>query len=188
MSTLKTGYHIKGRVARTNNNTWKQEFFYTYCLKVIIAERSPSQSKAKGVLDRTFIFNNYKGQPEHDIQEVMNPSGDGERQKLLDQITDFRKLMLIYRLIHFKDPIADIDIGVNGRDKELVKPVLQLFYNTRVQDEIQSSLQKFVDVKNERKQNTIEAAFYPIIANLISTRGNEIYVPRCISVSNIVFA
>jgi hypothetical protein len=75
MSTLKTGYHIKGRVARTNNNTWKQEFFYTYCFKVIIAERSLSQSKAKGVLDRTFMFNTYKGQPEHDIKEVMNPSG-----------------------------------------------------------------------------------------------------------------
>ena len=49
---------------------------------------------------------------------------------------DFRKRMLIYRLMQFKDPIADIDIGVNGRDKELAKPVMQLFYNTKAQDEI----------------------------------------------------
>ncbi|MGB8024527.1 MAG: hypothetical protein WCF06_09435 [Nitrososphaeraceae archaeon] len=35
--------------------------------------------------------------------------------------------------MHFKDPIADIDIGVNGRDKELAKPVMQLFYNTAPQ-------------------------------------------------------
>src|SRR5439155_24114633 len=47
MSTLKTGYHIKGKVARVNMNTGRQEFFYTYCLKMIIAERSPNERKAK---------------------------------------------------------------------------------------------------------------------------------------------
>ncbi|HEY9386335.1 MAG TPA: hypothetical protein VIP70_04800 [Nitrososphaeraceae archaeon] len=37
MSILKTGYHIKKKIARTNNNnnTWKQEFFFTYCFKII---------------------------------------------------------------------------------------------------------------------------------------------------------
>ena len=73
MSTQKTGYHIRGKVARTNSNTWKQEFFYTYCLKMIIAERSPSQATAKGVLDRTFMFNTYKGEPKHDIKECTKP-------------------------------------------------------------------------------------------------------------------
>jgi hypothetical protein len=48
MSTLKTGYHIKGKVARVNMNTGRQEFFYTYCFKMIIAERSPNERKAKG--------------------------------------------------------------------------------------------------------------------------------------------
>ena len=176
MSTQKTGYHIRGKVARTNSNTWKQEFFYTYCLKMIIAERSPSQATAKGVLDRTFMFNTYKGEPKHDIKEVLNPAGDTIRQKLLNELMDFRKLMLIYRLMHFKDPIADIDIGVNGRDKELAKPVMQLFYNTKAQDEIQSALQKFIDIKNQRKENTIEATLYSIIANVISTKGREVSV------------
>jgi len=127
---------ISGKVARTNSNTRKQEFFYIYCLKMIIAERSPSQATAKGVLDRTFMFNIYKGEPKHDIKEVLNPAGYTIRQKLLNELMDFRKRMLIYRLMQFKDPIADIDIGVNGRDKELAKPVMQLFYNTKAQDEI----------------------------------------------------
>ena len=51
MSILKTGYHIKKKVAKTNLNTMKQEFFWTYCIKIIIAERSLNQSTAKGVLD-----------------------------------------------------------------------------------------------------------------------------------------
>ena len=174
MSILKTGYHIKKKVAKTNSNTWKQEFFWTYCFKMIISERAPHQSNAKGVLDRTFLLDTYKGNPQHDIKEVLNPAGDKVRQKLLDELISFRKLMLIYRLIHFADPIVDIEIGLDGRDKELCKPVIQLFYNTKAQKEIETSLQNFVEAKKQRKESTMEAALYPIIANLVSKHGNEI--------------
>jgi energy-coupling factor transporter ATP-binding protein EcfA2 len=177
MSTLKTGYNIKGKVARTNSNTWKQEFFWTYCFKIIIAEKSPNQN-AKGVLDRTFIFNTYKGISQYDFKEVLNPSGDKTRQKLLDELLDFRKLMLIYRLLHFSDPIQDINIGVDGRDKELCKPVIQLFYSTKSQPEIEAALQTFLLQKNQRKESTIEAALCPIIANEISQYGNELSASR----------
>jgi hypothetical protein len=174
MSILKTGYHIKKKVAKTNSNTWKQEFFWTYCFKMIISERAPHQSNAKGVLDRTFLLDTYKGNPQHDIKEVLNPAGNKVRQKLLDELNSFRKLMLIYRLIHFADPIVDIEIGLEGRDKELCKPVIQLFYNTKAQKEIETSLQNFVEAKKQRKESTMEAALYPIIANLVSKLGNEI--------------
>jgi hypothetical protein len=174
MSVLKSGYHIIRRVARTNTNAWKQEFFWPYSFKLIISERSPHQSNAKGILDRMLMFNAYPGDPQYDIKEVLNPAGDKKRQKLLDELIDFRKLMLIYRLIHFTDPIPDIDIGLKGRDKELCKPNIQLFYNTTVQKEIEKSLQIFIDAKNQRKESSIEGALYPIIANLISENGNEI--------------
>ena len=59
MSILKTGYHIRGKVARTNNKNREQEFFRTYCLKMTIAERSPNQNKAEG-------------EPKYDIKEVLN--------------------------------------------------------------------------------------------------------------------
>jgi hypothetical protein len=174
MAILKTGYHIKKKVAKTNTNTWKQEFYWTYCFKIIIGEKSLSQSNAKGVLDRLFRINTYSGKPKHDIKEVLNPQGNPERQRLLNELMDFRKLMLIYRLIHFADSIPDIDIGVDGRDKELCKPIIQLFYNTEAQVEIENALQKFIDEKNQRKESSIEAALYPTIANLISENGNEI--------------
>jgi hypothetical protein len=178
MGILKTGYHIKKKIAKTNTITYKQEFYFTYCFKMIISERLPHQSKAKGVLDRTLVCNTYKGNPPYDIKEILNPQGNPRRKNLLDELIEFRKLILIYRLIHFKDPICDIDVGLDGRDKELCKPVIQLFYNTEAQKEIESALQKFMHSKNQRKENTLEAILYPIIANLISQYGSEISVAQ----------
>jgi hypothetical protein len=100
MSTLKTGYQYKSRIPRVNMNNGKQEFFYTYCFKMIIAERSPNETKAKGVLDRTFVFHTYHGRPKYDIKEILKPSGDPKRQSLLDDLKDFRKLLFICRHRH----------------------------------------------------------------------------------------
>src|SRR5437899_1801851 len=132
---------------------------------MIIEKRSPNERRAKGVLDRTFVLSTYNGRPKYDIKEVLKPAGDPKRQALLDELIDFRKLMLIYRIIHFQDPIEDIDIGVEGRQKELCKPVLQLFHNTKALKEIQGAFQMFLNAKNQRKGNTIEAALHPIIVN-----------------------
>ena len=84
----------------------------------MIAERSPDISKAKGVMDRTFKIKTYKGRPQSDIKEVLKPSGNPRLQSLLNELIDLRKLMLVYRLIHFKDAVVDIDIGLEGRNKE----------------------------------------------------------------------
>ena len=73
---------------------------------------------------------------------------------------DFRKLLLVYRLKHFKDPIPDLDIGVEGRDKELVKHSIQLFYGCKCLNEVIETLQNFLDLKNEKKESTIESYYY----------------------------
>ena len=44
MAILKTGYNRDKRVSKINNLTMTPEFFYTYCFKIIVAERSPGQS------------------------------------------------------------------------------------------------------------------------------------------------
>jgi hypothetical protein len=75
MNILKSGNDFTKRVQKTNTNSWKQEYFYTYCLKVIIGEKSPSRLRAKGLLDRMLVFTVYPGNPELDIKEVMNPQG-----------------------------------------------------------------------------------------------------------------
>lgn len=83
--------------------------------------------------------------------------------------------MLIYRLMHFYEPIPDIDIGLDGRDKEICKPLLQLFHNTESYNEIRSMLQVFLNAKNQKKSNLIDGALYPIIVNLVSAGGKEVY-------------
>jgi hypothetical protein len=180
MGVLKTGYTINGRVARINMNTGKQEFFYSHCLKIIISERSPNQNIAKGVLDRSFIHNCYKGNPRYDIKEILNPTETGgpAHQNLLEELNRLRKTLFMYRLIHFKDPIPDLDIGIIGRDKELSKPILQLFHNTKAQLKVKDTLQKIIDSKNQRKGTIFESMLLAIIASLITSEGHLISFRR----------
>ncbi len=175
LSILKTGYHIMGKVAKVNLNIQKQEFFWTYCYKVIISERSLSRETAKGVLDRTFVMNTFNGKPIFDIKETLNPAGNETRKVLFNEIMKFRKLMLLYRLVHYQDSILDIDIGLEGRDKELCKPLQQLFNESSddVKTEIENALDQFLTKKRQGKMNMLEVALLPILARLISTHGLE---------------
>ena len=176
MAILKTGYQLNGKVPKINTNTLKQEFFFTYGLKMIISERSMSLTEAKGVYDRTFSVITYAGDPRFDIKETLNPQGNAACLGRLDRLKSFRKLMLIYRLVHFKDAIQDIETGLKRRNRELCKPILQLFYDcsNEIQIEIKSMLEHFLTIKKHRKESTLELALYPIIINLVSEYGIEI--------------
>ena len=178
MSILKTGYESKGKTSKINDYTRQPEFYSTYCFKMIIAERMPNLRDARGVQDRSFTFTTYKGRPKYDIKESLEPQGNAGRQERLDMLNDFRKLMLIHRLLHFKDEIQDISVNVEGRDKELSKPVIQLFYGTKAQKEVEAMLQTFLDARNEKKEITLEPIIHPIITALVEELGTEISVKQ----------
>src|SRR5215212_4151817 len=176
MAILKTGYARNGRVPKINPNTLKQEFFFSYCQKVIISEKSLNQSIARGVNTRIIPINTFKGQTKYDIKEILNPTDTGGQQnkELLKELEDFRKLLLVYRLMHFKDSIPDLNIGVEGRNKELVKHLIQLFYGSNsLKQEIIKSLQKFLDIKNQKKESALDYALLPIISDLIKCNGPQ---------------
>jgi hypothetical protein len=85
--------------------------------------------------------------------------------------------MLIYRLAHYLEPIPDIDIGLEGRDKELCKPLRQLFWSSKddhAKNEIENALDQFLKKKKQNKKNMFEVALLPTIAKLISTYGLEL--------------
>ena len=168
MAILKTGYAPNGRTSKVNDYSRAPEFFYTYCFKIIISERMPNLRDARGVVDRSFSFTTYKGKPKYDIKETLIHQRNPARLARLAELHDFRKLMLIYRLIHFEDAIIDIDIGVEGREKELTKPIIQLFYNTKAQKEVEATLQYFLKLKTEKKEITLEPVLYPIVLNLVA--------------------
>lgn len=175
MSILKTGYDFRKHVSRINQNSGKPERFCTYCLKLIIGERPPGQNIAKGIMDRTFTLAVYVGNPKHDIKEILNPTDTGgeEQKELLKEITDFRNELFAFRILHFKDKIRNIDIGIKGRNKELVKPCLQLFSNPVTEEdkksykEIENTFNTLLKIKNNKKDFTLEASLIPIIIELM---------------------
>jgi hypothetical protein len=175
LSIMKEGYGRFGKVPKINTNSLKQEFYYCYCFKVRIAEDPLSGKITKGVIDRSFQIRAIRGLPTHDIKEVSNPASRTERlQKLHNDLKHLRKLLLCYRLIHFDDPIADIDVGLDGRDKELCKPLLQLFYGSKAYDEVRTTALTFLNRKNKRKKNTaVESILFDITVNLLADEGTK---------------
>jgi hypothetical protein len=175
LNMLKTGYQPNAKVPRMNNDNDRMDYFYPYCFKILIAEKSPREDKARGLLDRTFKINSYRGVPGFKIKEIRNPQGNKTRQKLLNEIMEIRKIQLIHKLIHHEDPLIEVDVGLDGRDEELCKPLLQLFFtlgaSKETQKEIEETLQHFLNLKNKRKQNSKEALIYPTVANAISKYG-----------------
>jgi hypothetical protein len=161
-----------------NSDNSRMDFFYPFGIKIMIGEKSPEEDKARGLLDRSFKIKSYKGYPAYDIKEIMNPQGNVERQQIFEELMDLRKLFLMFRLVHFKDPYIEIDIGLDGRDRELCKPMLQLFYtlgaSEETQRELEATLQHFLDIKNRRKGQTLEAVIYPIIVSIVSEIGERI--------------
>ena len=144
---------------------------------MIVSERMPNLRDARGVFDRSFVFTTYKGRPKYDIKETLTPQGIKARQEQLDKLNDFRKLMLIYRLLHFKDPMQEVNVGVEGREKELSKPIIQLYYGTRIQPKIETTLQQFLDLRAEKKEITLEPILYPIVTKLVSkSKDKQVFV------------
>ncbi|MPZ05863.1 MAG: hypothetical protein GEU26_05490 [Nitrososphaeraceae archaeon] len=179
LSILKEGYTVLGRVSKINKNTEKQEFFFSYCFKIRIAEEPMRPSFAKGVIDRSFTIKAIKGIPTYDIKEVLHPAyrRNEKLQKLYTNLNNLRKLLLVYRLVHFEDPIIDVDAGLSGRDKELCKPLLQLFHNTKSYSKIANAMKSFLVKKNKRKKKvSIEPVLYGIIVDMIPRYGTTISV------------
>jgi hypothetical protein len=169
VSILKSGYSPIGRVSRINDFSRQPEFFRPYCFKIIIAESIPNIREAKGFRDRSFEFQAYRGSPKFDIKEDLEAEirGNVEGQRRLARLKDFRKLMLVYRLLHFKDPLPDIDLGFGGREKELIKSTIELFYGSKAQGEVESTLEHFLNARNENKDTGLEAVLYPMVWNLV---------------------
>lgn len=168
---LKAGYEYNAKIPKTNMNTRNQEqnWYYPYCYKMILAEKSLSEWKAKGLVDRTFTFKCRPGRVRFSIKKVVSQTinKSPELERLYNELLDFRKLMLCYRLIHYEDELPQIKIDVINRDEELSYPLLQLFYGTEAFEEIKTALEFFLKQRRERRQRSLEAALYPIIKDLV---------------------
>ncbi len=168
---LKSGYEYTAKIPKINMNTvdQAQKWFYGYCYKMILAENSMSQLKAKGLVDRTFTYYCRPGKVKYSIKEVVsdNINKSPKLHSQYKELLDFRKLMLCYRIVHYRDELPQIITNLKNRENELCKPLLQLFYGTQAFDEIKNALEFFVMQRRERRLNSIEAALYPILKEFI---------------------
>jgi hypothetical protein len=166
------GYEYTAMIPKINMNSRDQNqiWFYGYCLKIRISNKSLDPNKAKSLIERTLtlhckpaVRNNL-----HSIKDVIiNPPGDPIRQELYQELMDFRKLMLCYRLIHYRDHIPDIDTGLRNRDNELGGPLLRLFNGTKAFGDIKYALDKFLAQRRGIKHKTIEHVLRPLVVELL---------------------
>lgn len=168
---LKTGYEYDAKVPKINMNLQNQDqsWFNTYCFKLILAEKSLTQYKAKGLADRTFTLNCRPGSLKISIKDVVSCviNKSPQLQNAYNEILKIRKLLLCFRLLHYKDPLPQITTGLINRDNELCSPLLQLFFGSVSLKEIVDALEYFLNKKKEIKGKSIEQELYKIIKNRI---------------------
>jgi hypothetical protein len=175
LESLKSGYKKGGFVARvedTIDNKKQPQRFKTYGLKILAAEYSPTGKGAKGADERFFKIKTKRSRPKKYIAEVLGLIDIGGRSEELERISNFRKLMLLYKLKHFGDEFPDVQLNVIDRDKELTHSLISLFYGTEALGEIISSLDIFLREKKERKMQTLEAEFFNIVHNFVNKPEN----------------
>ena len=174
---LKAGYEYNNRVPKINMNTTNQDqnWYFPYCYKIILAEKSLKEYKVPGLVDRTFSFPCRPGNVKYAIKEVVsrNLNKSPKLQKLYNRLLSFRKLMLCYRLGPYQDLLPNIETGLKNRDEELCKPLLQLFYEYKsLKNDIIPTLETFVKQRRTRKANSLEATLYPIIKKFVFAEVN----------------
>ena len=158
---LKAGYELDTRIPKTNMNTKNQDmnWFFPYCYKMMLAERSLNIWKAKGLVDRTFTYQCRPGKVSYSIKKVVSQTinKNPELQRLYNELLDFRKLMLCFRLVHYTDELPEIKTSVINRDEELSTPILQLFYGTEAFEEIKEAVEFFLSQRKQRRSRSFEA-------------------------------
>jgi hypothetical protein len=168
MTIYKAGYNAGTKVQRSDDTSSgrKSQSYYTYCFKAFTSEKQPDSIKAKGFNERVFVIKCSAGDPDHDISEVISAAGDEDYKLLLDELVDIRKVLLVYRLLHYSNPVPNVKLTIKNRDKQLCKPLIRLFRYTRAVRELKQSLSRLLSEKKERKANTVDARVYTALTGL----------------------
>jgi hypothetical protein len=107
------------------------------------------------------------GFPDYDITEVTNPMGDEKFADLLQELLEMRNLLLIYRLLHHDDKFPDIKLNLTGREKQLFKPILRIFQNTKTQKELEPVISDYINDKRANNVDSIYAYLFKVITELV---------------------
>jgi hypothetical protein len=99
-----SGYEHDGNATRTvdaGKPTRHSVDYPTFGYKICCGERPPTDEKMSGFNDRTFYINSHKGIPEFYVKKLQLKHMPTNYRKLLSEINEFHKLILIYRMLHY---------------------------------------------------------------------------------------
>lgn len=175
----KSGYTTGTKVTRIYEsgkaNKRNQKRFNSFCFKAFTSEKQPVFNNSKGFIDRLIPVQCSAGNPDYDILEVINDAGDKKYQKLSRELNDLRKLLLIFRILNHDKPIPDIHLSLKNREKQLCKPLLRLFQDSKVIGDILNCLTKFIIEKRNKKLDSLDSVLYSIVSDLVkSSNGFKI--------------
>ena len=165
----------------SNNNKRKssrQQSFFMFCFKVFASEKMPDKIKSKGFIERLIPLKSLPGNPHFDISEVVNDAGDEQFKELYQELIDIRKLLLMYRLLHYNDLFPNIKLNIKNRYKQLTKPLIRLFQNTKAINEIIKSLSKYLIEKNQKKMDSFDSSLLTLVIDLVAENGTILYNER----------
>jgi hypothetical protein len=160
---------------QTVNASLRQNGFFLFGFKMFASEKMPDKIKSKGFLERIIPLKAVPGDPEYDISEVVDGSGDEQFKELYQELEDTRKLLLMYRLLNYNETIPDVKLNIKNRYKQLTKPLIRLFQNAESVNDIIKSLSKYLIEKNQEKIDSIDSAILTFSINLVSKYGETLY-------------
>jgi hypothetical protein len=161
--------------SKSKRKSSRQNGFFLFGFKMFASEKLPDKIKSKGFLERIIPLKAVPGDPPFDISEVVDDSGDEKFNELFEELMITRKLLLMYRLLHHNDTIPNIKLNIKNRYKQLTKPVIRLFQNTKSVNDITKSLSKYLIEKNEEKIDSMDSAILTFIVNLVAKYGEILY-------------
>jgi len=174
MRICKNGY-ITGRpILKIDTSFGRvQRKYNTYCFKAFAAEKTPDRQKAKGFIQRIVEIHCFSGNPPHDISEVVNPAGDHESQELLDELLDFRNVLLIHKMLHLHEPLPDVkDLNIHNREKQLFKPLIRLFQNADCLSELLDVISEYISQRRAENVDNLHAALFNILQGMVENVGD----------------
>jgi hypothetical protein len=170
----KSGYTKGLRVPKNekvNSDTYEQEGYHTFGFKAFAAEKMPSSHKAKGLKERIVQLKCTYGIPEYDIVEIINNADDPIYKALLKELNDLKNRLLIYRLLHYHEPIPSIKTELLGREKQLWNPLLRVFQNNKTTFDILKKVAvEYLNEYRQEKSHTQTALLLRMISRLIKEK------------------
>jgi len=177
-----TGYEIDGCTSRTidgGKSTRHQVDYYTFCYKMFAAEKEPEATELQGLEDRTFYIHAHNGIPPFYVKVLLLKKMPDNYKKLLSEIEELHKLMLIYRMIHHDDTIEFAKTNIHTRALELVGPIIDLFSADTLsptklaRKELLPTLSKFLKAKGKLNEVTLEYIIYQILKEACSKSSED---------------